>query len=417
MLYFSIVGTAFSSRVAWPIQVNALARLKAAIAAEGGGWLDLSESNPTRVGLPSLFSLGAEPREGAQAAEWPRLYEPDPRGSRRAREAISLFYGSGAGGRSAFAPDPERLFLCASTSEAYGWLFKLLCDPGDAVLVPQPGYPLFDYLAALEAVETRPYRLEHVHPLGWRIDLDSIEAGLAAGGVRAVVLINPNNPTGSYLREEERRSIVGLCARHGAAIIADEVFFGFPVEPGPRRSFLGEEEVLCFVLDGLSKLLGLPQAKLGWIACSGPAAAVAEASERLEIVADAYLSAGAPIMRALPGLLERESEFGDPARARLRANMAAARGILEGLLSPHRLYRCSGGWTAIVESPRLAPEEDLAAGLLRRAGIWSQPGFLFDMEKEACFTLSLILPPEIMRRGLEGYRRYFEELAEGRGLD
>jgi len=412
MLYFYFVKTAFSSRITWPVQVNALSLLKASIAAEGGGWLDLSESNPTRVGLPSLFSSCGEKAAETGPDAWPRLYEPDPRGSPAAREAISRFYGRGGGGRRAFAPDPDRLFLCASTSEAYGWLFKLLCDPGDAVLVPRPGYPLFDYLASLEAVEARAYRLEHVHPQGWLIDLDSLETGLAAGGVRAVVLINPNNPTGSYLCEEERRAIIDLCARCGAAIIADEVFFGFPVEPGPRRSFLGEEEVLCFVLDGLSKLLGLPQAKLGWIACSGPAEAVAEASARLEIVADAYLSAGAPIMRALPGLLEREGDFGGPARERVAANMAAARGLLEGPQSPHRLYRCSGGWTAIVESPRFAPEEDLAAGLLRRAGIWSQPGFLFDMEKEACFTLSLILPPELLRRGLEGYRRYFDELAE-----
>jgi hypothetical protein len=219
--------------------------------------LDFSESNPTRVGFgsPSLERF----LDRANL-----VYEPDPRGLLRAREALAIDYASGCGSLS---PRPDDLFLCASTSEAYGWLFKLLCDSGDAVLVPKPGYPLFDYLAGLEAVEARPYRLDYTHPLGWRIDLDSVREGLDAGRVRAIVLINPNNPTGSYVRNDERKAMIELCARYGCAIIADEVFFGFPVEGGDAEacrasSFAGEEGALCFVLDGLSKKLGLPQMKL-----------------------------------------------------------------------------------------------------------------------------------------------------------
>ncbi len=315
------------------------------------------------------------------------------------------------------APSVEDLFLCASTSEAYGWLFKLLCDPGDAVLVPKPGYPLFDYLAGLEAVEARPYRLDYSHPLGWRIDLDALRAGLEQGRVRALVLINPNNPTGSYVRAEERTAILGLCREFGCAIIADEVFFGFPLElisgttvAAEAVSFVGEESALCFVLDGLSKRLGMPQAKLGWIACSGPRVLLDEARGRLEIIADAYLSAGTPIMNAVPSLLNEAEGFARPCRERAAANLARLRFLLEGNDSPHRVLRCEGGWTALVESPRLLSEEDLALGLLREKGLWTHPGYFFDMEREAFFTVGLILPPEELERGALAYREYFASL-------
>ena len=409
MLYSTPVQTRFSRRLSWPAVPNDISRLRSKLLAEGKDLLDLSESNPTRVGLPSLLAPDAE---GADpfAGEAKTLYAPDPRGLATAREALARFYASGRGGRPAASIDPSRLFLCASTSEAYGWLFKLLCDPGDAVLVPRPGYPLFDYLAGLEAVEARPYRLEYRHPRGWRLDLESIEDDLRGGGVRAVVVINPNNPTGSYLARDERRALLELCGGFGVAVIADEVFFGFPVEAGPRSSFVGEDGALVFVLDGLSKLLGLPQAKLGWIACSGPSRELEEAMGRLEIIADSYLSAGTPVMSALPGLLRRAETFGDAARGRIAANMTALREALEGPDSPHRLLRCEGGWTALIESPRLASEEELASGLLREAGLWSQPGYFFDMEREAFFTASLILPAERLAEGARRYREHFRGL-------
>jgi aspartate/methionine/tyrosine aminotransferase len=309
---------------------------------------------------------------------------------------------------------PRELFLCASTSEAYGWLFKLLCDPEDAVLVPKPGYPLFDYLAGLESVEPRPYRLEYVHPSGWRIDLDSLRAALEAGRAKAIVLINPNNPTGSYVRMAERKAIVELCARYGCAVISDEVFFGFPVETRPesgeRASFVGESGVLTFVLDGLSKRLGAPQMKLGWIAASGPGSELAEAEGRLEIIADTYLSAGTPIMNALPLLLESAPRFAEALSARLRSNLGRLRSILEGPDSPHRVLTCEGGWTAIIESPRLLPEEELALGLVREASLFSYPGYFFDMEREAFFTAGLILEPETLEEGARSYRAYFDKL-------
>jgi aspartate/methionine/tyrosine aminotransferase len=364
--------------------------------------LDFSESNPTRVELPGLeLDCLLDPAN--------RSYEPDPRGLLRAREALCADYSASLAGR---APGPEDLFLCASTSEAYGWLFKLLCDPGDAVLVPKPGYPLFDYLAGLEGIEARPYRLAYAHPAGWRVDLDSLRAAFEGGRARALVLINPNNPTGSYIKPAERRAILELCGRHGCALIADEVFFGFPVEraDGEAGSFVGEASSLCFVLDGLSKRLGLPQMKLGWIAASGPEDELSEARGRLEIVADAYLSAGAPIQNALPALLSGAEGFSRACRERLSANLVSLRSLLEGPDSPHRVLRCEGGWTAIIESPRFRSEEELALGLLREEGLLSQPGYFFDMEREAFFTAGLILPPERLERGARAYLEYFRRL-------
>jgi aspartate/methionine/tyrosine aminotransferase len=399
------VDIRFSSRLSWPAPDNELAASRALMRAQGLPTLDFSESNPTLVGFdhPNLGCL-LDPANSR--------YEPDPRGLVRAREALAADYASM---RGSVSPQPDDLFLCASTSEAYGWLFKLLCDPGDAVLVPKPGYPLFDYLAGLEAVEARHYRLDYAHPRGWRVDIDSVRDALEAGRVRALVVINPNNPTGSYVRSDERGALVGLCARHGCAIIADEVFFGFPVEAsaygsGSTSSFVGEAGTLCFVLDGLSKRLGLPQIKLGWIAVSGPAALVQEAKGRLEILADAYLSAGTPVMNALPSLLAASGAFAGPCRGRLAANVATLHRILEQPGSPHRVLRCEGGWTAIVESPRLLSEEKLALGLLREEGIWSHPGYFFDMEREAFFTVGLILPPGLLERGARGYAAYFEKL-------
>ncbi len=393
----------FASRLSWPVPDNSLAALRSWRQSRGLPVLDFSESNPTLVGFfPSRLDLLSDPDNAS--------YEPDPKGSRRAREALAGDYAARLGRPS---PRIEDLFLCASTSEAYGWLFKLLCDPGEAILVPKPGYPLFDYLAGLEAVEARPYRLDYAHPRGWSIDIDSVRKAVEGGRAKAIVIINPNNPTGSYIRRKEREALIDLCRSQGCAIIADEVFYEFPAEiaaegeAAATASFIGEDRVLTFVLDGLSKRLGMPQAKLGWIAASGPEPELAEARGRLEIIADSYLSAGTPIMNALPDLLARAEDFARPCRERLAANLARLRGILEGPNSPHRVLRCEGGWTAIVESPRFLAEEDLALGLLREKGLWSHPGYFFDMEKEAYFTVGLILPPERLERGARAYADYF----------
>jgi len=361
--------------------------------------INLAESNPTRVdaALPGGDILPALARPGCLS------YEPDPRGLPSARAAVAAWYSS-----CGLTVDPADIFLSASTSEAYGWLFKLLADPGDSVLVPKPGYPLFEYLAGLEGVESIPYPLEYRHPRGWRTDLDALESALWSKRPKAVVLIHPNNPTGSYVDPGERPRILELCRAAGAAVIADEVFLPYALEDGPEPGFAGETGTPCFVLNGLSKLLGLPQMKLGWIVLAGPKEYREEAAARLEIVADTYLSTGAPVLHAAPELLPRAPDFVRVLRSRLSSNLALLKDILEGELSPYRVLRCSAGWTAVLEVPRVTSEEDLALGLLREERVFVHPGYFFDFPREAFLTVSLLPGPEDFREGAERLRRYLD---------
>ncbi|MBU0927202.1 MAG: pyridoxal phosphate-dependent aminotransferase [Spirochaetes bacterium] len=383
----------FSGRLGPRTGQNALSSLAARLLAEGRPLINISDSNPTRHGLRPEGVLSA--LSGGGALE----YRPDPRGLLSARLALAERFGG----------EPSSYFLSASTSEAYSWLFKLLCDPGDAVLVPRPGYPLFDSLAGLEAVRAVPYGLEYAHPAGWSIDLGSLRAAATSSGAKAVVVINPNNPTGSYASSSEREAIVSLCAELGMALVADEVFYPYAIESGPGRSRLaGEARCLCFSLDGLSKLLCLPQMKLGWIRVSGPAPEAAEAASRLEHIADAFLSAGAPAMNALPALLGRAEPFVETVLARLSANLDAARAAFDGAGSPYRILRCDGGWTALLEYPRAAAEEATALGLLRDEGVFAQPGYFFDMERDGYLALSLILEPDLFSEAIGRIRRYID---------
>lgn len=383
----------FSGRIAAAAHDNRLAQAAAARRASGLPILNLAESNPSRCGLSPAGVLEA------LAAPENLRYAPDPRGLLVARRALAARLGCAE----------DRLFLAASTSEAYAWLFKLLCDPGQAVLVPKPGYPLFDYLAGLEGLRALPYRLEYRHPGGWAIDIDALMKAADEQGARAIVVINPNNPTGSYLGEAERRALVDFAASRGIALISDEVFLPYALE-GEGRSLGGEDACLCFTLDGLSKLLCLPQLKLGWIRVSGPAEAAREAASRLEVIADTYLSAGAPAMNALPALLPRADAFVASVRARLRANLAAMRAAFEGPESPYRVLRCEGGWTALLECPRVGTDEELALGLLEAEGLALHPGYLYDFEREGYLALSLILPPDDFARGMDGLKRYLDGL-------
>jgi len=364
---------------------------------------DLSQSNPTKTGFAHQSSELAL----ALSSEENRLYSPDPRGLARGRADIASHLS--LSGKSV---DANHLLLCASTSEAYSYLFKFLCDPGESVLVPRPGYPLFDHLAALESVRALGYRLEYRHPCGWSIDLSSLREileGPDGASVKAIVLINPNNPTGSYLHETELAAIIELCRCHSLAIISDEVFHGYELEPREGRvSLRGREDVLTFVLDGLSKRLCLPQMKLGWISVSGPEEEVESAIGALDLISDAFLSAGTPIMNAVGKLLSRENETVSAVRERMRSVYGIYREILEYEGSPHRVLACEGGWTALVQSPRFACEEELARGLLRDEGIYVHPGFFFDMEKEAYFAFSLIIDPEEARLAAVKYRAYFD---------
>ncbi|MGB4586435.1 MAG: pyridoxal phosphate-dependent aminotransferase [Rectinemataceae bacterium] len=403
----------FSRRIDFSASRNGLDLEREELLRQGLLFFDLSQSNPTRTG----FEHPAEALADALSARGNTRYTPDPKGLASARSAIAAHLAL-----SGDDVDVDRLLLCASTSEAYSYLFKLLCDPGDSILVPKPGYPLFDHLASLESVQALGYRLEYDHPAGWSIDLSSVQRVLESSNgdrVKAIVLINPNNPTGSYIHERELREIQELCRRHSLAIISDEVFHGYELEPREGRvSLLAQDRyqtprpVLTFVLDGLSKRLCLPQMKLGWIAVSGPEDEVAGAMEALELISDSFLSVGAPVTNGVGKLLAHEADIRSKVKRRMASNLGAYRKLLEYEGSPHRVLSCEGGWTALVQSPRLAGEEELACGLLRQEGIYVHPGFFFDMEKEAYFAFSLIVEPHDAEAAAWKFRAFFDRYSQ-----
>lgn len=386
----------FSARLPAGLAPNALARAVDARRRAGGLLLDLTQSNPTEVGL-------SYPSDGLWSLADPAglRYRPEPRGLRVAREAISASYGVGA------AVDPDHVILTASTSEAYGLLFKLLCDPGDDVLVPQPGYPLFELITRLEGVAPRPYRLRA--DAGWSIDRAGFESAIGSR-TRAVLVVSPNNPTGSILRRDDREWLVTVCRERGLAIIADEVFADYLLaEPADACSLRAEPRVLTCVLGGLSKSAGLPQVKLGWAIVSGPGPEVAEALERLDVINDTYLSASTPVQVAAPALIAQGAVIREAIRARLRRNLDRLRvGVREcpsvTLLEP------DGGWSAVLRVPAVRPEEELVLRLLDEQGVLVHPGFFFDFPHEAFVVLSLLPEPALFDEGIGRIWRVLDEV-------
>lgn len=380
----------FSSRLQWNLESNRLSKLLEQKRRAGASLLDLTESNPTRAGFlyPEEKILGAL---GSKAA---MRYEPAPRGSRVAREAVSQYYRD-----RALTVDPDHIHLTASTSEAYSFVFKLLADHGDAVLVPRPSYPLFDFLAGLEGIQLRPYDLQYLHPRGWRIDLESIRAAVDEK-TRAIILVNPNNPTGSFLKLDELEALNQLCREHQLALIADEVFGDYAFEEDSTRaaSLVGAQAALTFVMSGLSKILALPQMKLGWIVTSGPAILREQALDRLDFVADTFLSVGAPVSHAAASWLPLRAEIQNQIRERTRSNLSFLSTLAAN--SPFRVLDCDGGWYATLEAPRIYSEEEWALTLLEKDNVIIHPGYFFDFTREAYLILSLLTPPADFREAV-----------------
>lgn len=389
----------FSDRTAWTLARNELTEAIDARRRAGLPILDLTISNPTRAGIEYPAATIAE---ALAAPPDPHRYDPDPRGEPAAREAVARWYA----GRG-LAVDPERLFLTPGTSESYAWLFKLLCDPGDAVLVPRPSYPLFEFLAGLESVVVTSYPLRY--GARWEIDEAALRSALAeVGSARAIVVVNPNNPTGSFLSRDERALIGDVANAAGLAVISDEVFSSFPVEGKGATaeledrvvSLLGFDDVSAFVLDGLSKSAGLPGLKAGWIAVQGPAAFRQTAIARLEVIADTYLSVGTPVQRALPRLIEVAQPVAARIRERIVANAAALRGAVAAAPSCE-LLAIEGGWSAVLRVPRKTSEEALCLDLLDKDGVLVQPGWFFDFdEAQAHLVVSLLTPEAALREGI-----------------
>lgn len=380
----------FSERTPRDFAENALARRIGEMRRSGARILDLTESNPTRAGFmasPELLALLADP-QGAR-------YAPDSRGLRSAREAVSRDYAA-----RGVRVDPDHIVLTASSSESYSLLFKLLANPGDDVLVPTPSYPLFGYLADLDSVRVRTYPLRFDHE--WHLSVDALASSVGER-TRAVVVVHPNNPTGSFLKREEAAALAGACAERGIAIVSDEVFADFELSGHARSrhpSFALDSPALSFSLGGLSKSCALPQMKVGWIAVSGPVALREEALTRLEFIADTYLSVATPVQLALPGILEAKPPLQAPIRARLLRNLTA----LKAAASAHpelSIVTPEGGWSALVQCPATRTDEERALMALE-SGVLVHPGHFFDFESGCYLVVSLLCETEVFDAALPG---------------
>jgi alanine-synthesizing transaminase len=377
----------FSRRLAWTTAENDLARAEAAARASGRTLLDLTVSNPTQVGLH--YPNEEIARAFADAATSP--YQPSPLGLPSARTAVLADYA-----RRGVGLDVNQVVVTASSSESYALLFKLLGDPGQTVLCPEPSYPLFEYLARLENLNPRPYRLRFDGL--WHIDFDSLDFT----DVAAVILVSPNNPTGSFVSGEDFDRLAGLAAEHGRALIVDEVFADFPLAPsaGAVTAVAGRPSpALVFSLGGLSKSCGLPHLKLGWIAATGPTALVRDALARLELIADTYLSVGTPVQIALPGLLQAGASIRRQILERVQRNRRVLLDAL-GAQSPCTLLPTEAGWCAILRVPEIMSDEAWAGTLLEQDSVLVQPGYFFDLTMGATLVLSLIVQESIFAEGV-----------------
>ena len=377
----------FSSRLKWDSHPNSLSTLLAQKRDAGAHILDLTESNPTNAELhydrEQVLESLADPRA--------LRYEPAARGLLSAREAIGGYYAC-RGTRV----EPSRILLTASTSEAYTYVFKLLCNPGDEVLVPRPSYPLFEYLAAMECVTIKQYPLRYDG--AWHIEFEAIRQAIGPR-TKAIVVVNPNNPTGSFLKHSEWKRLSEL----GLPVLSDEVFSDFSFGPDPSQvptlaapTSVHGEGVLTFSMSGLSKIAGLPQMKLGWIAASGPGHQAA--LEGLEWIADTFLSVATPVQWALPKLLHLAEPIRQEILARCQANLQFLQASAKG--TPCHVLNTEGGWYATVQVPRTRNEEEWALELLGEQEVLVQPGFFYDFESEAFLVLSLLTPPGVFEEGV-----------------
>lgn len=377
----------FARRTNWSLETNRLSATLAAHRASGKRLLDLTISNPTECGFQ--YDENAI-REALSSAEV-MTYEPSPRGLPAARAAVAEYYAE----RGVRVP-VEDIFLTASTSEAYSFVFRLLCDPESEVLVPSPSYPLFDFLADIHDVHLVRYPLTYED--GWQIDFAELERAISKR-TRGIIVVHPNNPTGHYVKPAEMERLNQICAAHDLALIADEVFFDFSMEQNKLRSFAANSQSLTFTMSGLSKISGLPQMKAAWVALSGPENLKAQAADRLEVIADTFLSVSAPAQVALPVLLAQRFGVQNQLMARLRHNLAEMDRQLARNGSCSRL-KSEGGWYAILRVANLTDDEDFAVRLLEEDSVYVHPGHFYDFSEPTCVVISLLVPEKDFADGL-----------------
>jgi aspartate/methionine/tyrosine aminotransferase len=376
----------FSSRLKWDLHPNPLSVLLAEKRRSTEDILDLTESNPTRAGIKYPDRAILESLTDAVSLQ----YEPSPEGLLSARQAIATYYAE-----RCVSVDPSQILLTASTSEAYSYLFKLLTDPGDEVLVPRPSYPLYEFLAGLEFVNLRQYPLRYDGV--WHIDFDALKNAITPRA-KAIVVVNPNNPTGSFVKRGEAEQLQEIAARRGLAILSDEVFsdYAFGGDPSRMGTLSEANLALTFCMSGLSKIAGLPQMKLGWIAASGPESEAA--LERLHWIGDTYLSVATPVQVALPRLLGLSSGIRSQIQTRTAANLALLQELTAGSLAS--VLNVEGGWYAILQVPSTRSDEEWSHTLLRDCDVLVQPGFFYDAESDAYLVLSLLTEPATFGEGV-----------------
>ena len=379
----------FADRANWNLDTNRLTRALAQYRASARPLLDLTASNPTECG----FHYDAAAIRASLAAEAVLQYQPDPKGLPSARAAVAAYYAE-----RGLAVSIDDIFLSTSTSEAYSFVFRLLCNPGDEVLVPTPSYPLFDFLAEIQDV--RPVRYPLIYDYRWQIDFHSLERAITSR-TRAIVLVNPNNPTGHYCSPSDASKLNELCAAHRLALVADEVFLDFSLAPSASPiSFAANPHALTFTLSGLSKIAGLPQMKAAWLVVSGPAPLKSAALDRLEVIADTYLSMNAPVQHAFPLLLDQRHGFQRQLMARARKNLADLDRRLS-LQKPCTRLDLEGGWYAVLRVPATRSDEDFAIQLLEARGVYVHPGHLYDFQSDGFVVVSLITPENDFAAGID----------------
>ena len=379
----------FSKRTEWKLTPNRFAQAQADVRATGMEILDLSVSNPTRAELHYDDEAIMQSLIQPDALD----YDPQPKGLLAARQAVALYYH---GAHDVYGLDPESLILTTSTSEGYSYVFRLLCNPDDEILVPKPSYPLFEFLADLQDVKLSPYPL--IYDDGWQIDFPSLYKSVNHR-TRAVVVVHPNNPTGSYASAEECEQLNRFCAEYNLALVIDEVFLDYAHDGAQRSSFVANDQVLTFTLSGISKISGLPQMKVAWVAVTGPSAQKGEALARLEVIADTYLSMNAPLQLATPVLLEQRRGLQPLLLDRVRTNLRELDRQLSHQKTCERL-RVDGGWYVVLRVPALQSDEDLAIDLLRKVAVLVHPGHFYDFPQDGCLVLSLITPADQFRDGV-----------------
>jgi alanine-synthesizing transaminase len=384
----------FAKRTNWNLTPNRLSEALATRRAAGKPLIDLTLSNPTECGFEydGSATLSALSNPAALA------YEPNPRGLQSARLAVAGYYADRNENVSV-----EDIILTTSTSEAYSYVFRTLCDPGDELLIPSPSYPLFDFLADIQDVTLVRYPLLYDH--GWQIDFHGLEQAITPR-TRGVIVVHPNNPTGHYTKRGEIAKLHAICSARRLAIIADEVFLDFSLEGNAQPSFAVNREALTFTLSGLSKICGLPQMKAAWLAVSGPQHGKAEALARLEVIADTYLSLNVPVQLAIPKFLEQRHAFKQQVMSRLRRNLAE----LDRQLALQKLVSrltVEGGWCAVLRVPRTRSDEDLALTLLNERGLYIHPGHFYDFATEQFLVLSLLVPDAKVAQGVAEILAWF----------